>query len=122
MKDVGHCPLQCEKINSVLSRIGDRWSILVMIALKGRQVMRFNELKRHLGITQRMLSLTLRELERDGLVNRTAYATVPPTVEYELTDLGQSFAETIGVMGEWAVEHLAEIDRARAEYDRRNAA
>ena len=93
-----------------------------MIALKGRQVMRFNELKRHLGITQRMLSLTLRELERDGLVNRTAYATVPPTVEYELTDLGQSFAETIGVMGEWAVEHLAEIDRARAEYDRKNVA
>ena len=93
-----------------------------MIALKGRQVMRFNELKRHLGITQRMLSLTLRELERDGLVNRTAYATVPPTVEYELTDLGQSFAGTIGVMGEWAVEHLAEIDRARAEYDRKNAA
>ena len=80
-----------------------------MIALKGRQVMRFNELKRHLGITQRMLSLTLRELERDGLVNRTAYATVPPTVEYELTDLGRSFAETIGVMGEWAVAHLAEI-------------
>ncbi|WP_348640352.1 winged helix-turn-helix transcriptional regulator [Marivivens donghaensis] len=117
MKDIGHCPTQCSKINGLLSRVGDRWSILVIISLASRDVMRFNELKRHLGITQRMLSRTLRELERDGLVLRTAYATVPPTVEYRLTDLGRSFGRAAEVMGEWAVENVAAVDQARAAFD-----
>lgn len=119
MKDIGHCPTQCGKINGLLSRVGDRWSILVIISLASRDVMRFNELKRHLGITQRMLSRTLRELERDGLVLRTAYATVPPTVEYQLTDLGRSFGRAAEVMGEWAVENVAAVDEARAAFDAR---
>lgn len=119
MKDIGHCPTQCGKINGLLSRVGDRWSILVIISLASRDVMRFNELKRHLGITQRMLSRTLRELERDGLVLRTAYATVPPTVEYRLTDLGRSFGRAAEVMGEWAVENVAAVDQARAAFDAR---
>ncbi len=119
MKDIGHSPATCEKINGVLSRIGDKWSLLIMIALNGRGVMRFNELKRHLGISQRMLSLTLRELERDGLITRTAFATVPPTVEYEMTDLGRSFAQAVRKLGEWGIAHLAEIDAARLAYDQR---
>ena len=119
MKDIGHCPTQCGKINGLLSRVGDRWSILVIISLASRDVMRFNELKRHLGITQRMLSRTLRELERDGLVLRTAYATVPPTVEYQLTDLGRSFGRAAEIMGEWAVENVAAVDQARAAFDAR---
>lgn len=119
VKDIGHCPTQCGKINGLLSRVGDRWSILVIISLASRDVMRFNELKRHLGITQRMLSRTLRELERDGLVLRTAYATVPPTVEYQLTDLGRSFGRAAEIMGEWAVENVAAVDQARAAFDAR---
>ncbi|WP_322743298.1 winged helix-turn-helix transcriptional regulator [Marivivens aquimaris] len=119
MKDIGHCPTQCGKINGLLSRVGDRWRILVIISLASRDVMRFNELKRHLGITQRMLSRTLRELERDGLVLRTAYATVPPTVEYQLTDLGRSFGRAAEIMGEWAVENVAAVDQARAAFDAR---
>lgn len=122
MKDIGHCRLRCEKINGVLSRVGDRWSLLVMISLESYGVMRFNEMKRHLGITQRMLSLTLRELERDGLVKRTAYATVPPTVEYELTALGQSFADKVKVLGEWALDNFDQIDTAREAYDAREGA
>lgn len=121
MDDIGHCPLRCEKINKVLARIGDRWSLLVIIALSGKKHMRFNELKRHLSITQRMLSLTLRQLERDGLVTRTAHATVPPTVEYALTDLGQSFEQTVKLIGDWAIYHLDRIDDARAQFDAREA-
>ena len=110
------CP-DCKRINKVLSRVGDRWSLLVVISLGQYGTMRFNELKRNLGISQRMLSLTMKELDRDGLVNRTYHPTIPPKVEYNLTELGKSFRESVSVLGYWALEHLAEIDKAREVYD-----
>lgn len=110
-------PCECGRISEVLSRVGDRWSTLVIYRLSDGR-MRFNELKRELGITQRMLSLTLRELERDGLVRREAFPTVPPRVEYELTPLGESLRVPIRALGQWALENLDHIDAARASYDR----
>ena len=116
MQDTQQCP-DCKGINEVLSRVGDRWSVLVIISLSQYGTLRFNELKRNLGISQRMLSRTLRELERDGLVNRTQYPTIPPKVEYTLTPLGESFREPVAKLGNWALENLATIDGARETYD-----
>jgi len=116
MLDDDRCP-DCHRINEVLSRVGDRWSVLVVISLAQYGTLRFNELKRNLGISQRMLSLTLKELERDGLVNRTYYPTIPPKVEYDLTELGQSFREPVSVLGNWAMDNLLKIDEARVAYD-----
>ncbi len=116
MPEDAQCP-ECSRINGVLSRVGDRWSVLVVISLSQYETLRFNELKRHLGISQRMLSLTLRELERDGLVNRTYYATIPPTVEYRLSEMGESFREPVMALGQWALDNLTAIDAAREAYD-----
>jgi len=116
-----HSAAQCERIGKVLSRIGDRWSVLIIIALSDR-TLRFNELKRHLGISQRMLSLTLRDLQRDGLVSRRQYPTIPPRVEYALTPLGQSFRKPIRELGQWAVDNLSNIDAARVTFDEEEAA
>lgn len=116
MTDTTHCP-DCGRINEVLSRVGDRWSVLVVISLSQYGTMRFNEIKRNLGISQRMLSLTLKELERDGLVKRTQYSTIPPKVEYALTKMGESFREPVTALGNWALEHRAKIDAARQAYD-----
>ncbi|MBT3141730.1 transcriptional regulator [Phaeobacter gallaeciensis] len=116
MAQTNGCP-DCQRINEVLSRVGDRWSVLIVISLAQYGVLRFNELKRHLGISQRMLSLTLREMERDGLVSRTYYPTIPPKVEYALTPLGDSFREPVTAIGLWALENLPNIDSARARYD-----
>ncbi|GAB5488991.1 MAG: helix-turn-helix domain-containing protein [Parasphingorhabdus sp.] len=110
------CP-NCKRINEVLTRVGDRWSVLVIISLAEYGTLRFNELKRNLGISQRMLSLTLRELERDGLANRTYYPTIPPKVEYNLTPLGESFREPVNALGSWALENLSKIDTAREAFD-----
>ena len=110
------CP-DCKRINEVLSRVGDRWSVLVIISLSQYGTLRFNELKRNLGISQRMLSLTLRELERDGLVNRTYHPTIPPKVEYNLTPMGESFREPVSALGHWALNNLPKIDAAREQYD-----
>ena len=118
MLDGNQCP-DCKRINEVLSRVGDRWSVLVIISLTQYGTMRFNELKRNLGISQRMLSLTLRELERDGLVNRTYYPVIPPKVEYNLTPMGQSFREPVSALGHWALDNLDRIDTAREHYDTR---
>lgn len=107
----------CKRINEVLSRVGDRWSVLVIISLTQYGTLRFNELKRNLGISQRMLSLTLRELERDGLVKRTYHPTIPPKVEYNLTPMGDSFREPVSALGYWALDNLAKIDMAREKYD-----
>ncbi len=106
----------CARVGEVLSRVGDRWSTLVIYRLS-EGPMRFNALKRELGISQRMLSLTLRELERDGLVTRTAFATVPPRVDYALSELGQSMRTPIRAMAQWALVHLPDIDAARARFD-----
>jgi DNA-binding HxlR family transcriptional regulator len=116
MIDSEQCP-DCGRINEVLSRVGDRWSVLVVISLSQYGTLRFNELKRNLGISQRMLSLTLRELARDGLVKRTHYPTIPPKVEYTLTPMGESFREPVRALGNWALENLAAIDSAREKYD-----
>lgn len=116
MPDTKQCS-DCERINEVLSRVGDRWSVLVVISLSQYGTMRFNEIKRNLGISQRMLSLTLKELERDGLVKRTQYPTIPPKVEYELTTMGESFRKPVNALGQWALQHRAKIDAAREAYD-----
>ena len=116
MKNAEQCP-DCKRINEVLSRVGNRWSVLVVISLSEYGTLRFNELRRNLGISQRMLSLTLRELARDGLVSRTQYPTIPPKVEYTLTPMGESFREPVSVLGHWALENLGRIDAAREKYD-----
>ena len=116
MLDNTQCP-DCNRINEVLSRVGDRWSVLVVISLSQYGTMRFNEIKRNLGISQRMLSLTLKELQRDGLVNRTQYPTIPPKVEYKLTEMGESFREPVTALGHWALQNRENIDAARQAYD-----
>ncbi|WP_417628234.1 winged helix-turn-helix transcriptional regulator [Pararhodobacter aggregans] len=116
MKDVIHGTGQCQRINDVLSRVGDRWSVLVIYALRDGRV-RFNALKRELGISQRMLSLTLRNLERDGLILRHYFPEIPPRVEYELTPLGHSLRQPVRALADWALENLDRIDAARADFD-----
>ena len=114
-----HADGSCRAVASVLARVGDKWSVLViMLLIDGPR--RFNELKRMIGgISQRMLTLTLRGLERDGLVTRTVFPTIPPRVDYELTDLGRGLAEPVRALGQWAFEHLPEIERARTGFDGR---
>jgi len=108
----GSCP-----IRDVLDRVGDTWSLLVIINLQPRPL-RFNALKRSIeGISQRMLTVTLRSLERDGLVRRTVRPTTPPEVEYALTDLGQSIAVPIGALGFWASQNRDRLRSAREHFD-----
>ncbi len=108
----------CE-VRQILDRIADKWSLLA-IALLDRGPLRFTELRRRIdGISQRMLARTLRHLERDGLVDRTVYATVPPRVDYELTSLGSTLHETIKSLVTWTEAHQNEIAAARTAYDRR---
>ncbi len=110
---------ECRKISQVLARVGEKWSVLIIIMLADGP-RRFSDLKRAIGgISQRMLTLCLRGLERDGLVKRTVFPVVPPRVEYELTALGQSLREPVSQLASWARRHLAELDCARAEFDRR---
>jgi DNA-binding HxlR family transcriptional regulator len=102
----------------VLTRVGDRWTMLVVTALAAEPVLRFSELRRRVeGVTQKMLTQTLRALERDGLVSRTVYPTVPVTVEYRLTELGLSLADTVHVVRRWAYGNITTIEAARARYD-----
>lgn len=103
----------------VINRIGDRWSLLVLSALGGG-TLRFQELRRVVeGVSQKMLTQTLRVLERDGLVRRDIYASVPPRVEYALTPLGQGLADSISAIRTWAYAHMDEIEAARADFDAR---
>lgn len=111
-----------QEVKRVLSRVGDKWSLLV-ITLLGKHPMRFNELRREVDdISQRMLTLTLRNLERDGLVSRTVYPTIPPKVQYELTELGSTLLDTIQSLVNWTISHLDDIAQAREAYDARQAA
>ena len=104
-------------IRRILDRIGDKWTLLVVATLDG-ETLRFTELQRRIpGISQRMLSLTVRHLERDGLVSRTAYAEVPPRVEYELTEMGRTLIAPAIAIAEWAVEHNPAIERHHETYD-----
>jgi DNA-binding HxlR family transcriptional regulator len=108
-------------IRAVLDRICDKWTLLIVSTLDSGR-MRYTELQRHIpGVSQRMLSLTLRNLERDGLVTRTAYAEVPPRVEYELTTMGKSLIEPALALASWAIEHNPAIVAHRAAHDERNA-
>jgi DNA-binding HxlR family transcriptional regulator len=112
-----HLPADCRAISDVLARIGDKWSVLVVSRL-GAGPLRFNELRRSIGgISQRMLTLTLRGLERDGLVTRTVFATVPPRVDYALTALGRDLLEPVSALGAWAIRNQPKIARAREQFD-----
>ena len=103
----------------VLDRVGDKWSVYVIHAL-GSQRKRFSALRHEIdGISQRMLTVTLRGLERDGLVTRTIHAEVPPRVEYELTALGMTLKTTVDALLSWSESHRGEIDTARRRYDAR---
>ncbi|AUH64866.1 transcriptional regulator [Paracoccus zhejiangensis] len=107
----------CRPVRLTLSRIGDKWSVLIVMALCGGP-RRFNELKRAIdGISQRMLTLTLRGMERDGLISRTVHPTTPPRVEYALTDLGRTLREPIEALGQWAVENESRIRAAQERFD-----
>lgn len=115
----GHDVHECKAVAPVLQRVGDKWSILVVMNLAAGS-RRFNEIKRDVeGISQRMLTLTLRSLERDGLVTRTVYPTVPPRVDYELTPLGHSLRGPVSALGEWAKENRAIMQAAQREFDAR---
>jgi DNA-binding HxlR family transcriptional regulator len=108
---------QCRAISDVLARIGDKWTVMV-VGLLADGPMRFNELRRTIGgISQRMLTLTLRGLERDGLVTRTVFPTIPPRVDYALTDRGQTLIEPLKLLFAWANEHNAAIERSRQAFD-----
>lgn len=116
-ESVVHQTQKCLKVSQVLSRIGDKWSVLVIMLLREKSL-RFSELKRGIdGISQRMLTLTLRNLERDGLVTRTVTPSIPPRVDYELTALGHSLAEPVKALGTWAFQNVAQIEGAQAHYD-----
>ena len=112
-----HVAEDCRAVSEVLSRVGDKWTILVVNEL-GEGPRRFNEIRRALGsISQRMLTLTLRNLERDGLVTRTVFPTIPPKVEYELTKLGRSLLEPVSGIGLWARQNRKAIEDARQRFD-----
>jgi DNA-binding HxlR family transcriptional regulator len=113
-------PSTC-RAREVLQRVGDKWSVLV-IDLLGPGTRRFTELHRAVdGITARMLTVTLRGLERDGIVTRTIHPVIPPRVDYSLTPMGRTLLDTIGQLVAWTDSHLPEIEAARAEYDARHA-
>jgi DNA-binding HxlR family transcriptional regulator len=107
----------CRTISALLQRIGDKWSLLVVQTL-GDGSKRFNELRREIpSVSQRMLTLTLRNLERDGLVNRTVTPSIPPRVDYELTELGRSLQKPICGLVTWAMEHSDAIHAAQSRFD-----
>jgi DNA-binding HxlR family transcriptional regulator len=107
----------CRVVADVVARIGDKWTVYV-VRLLSDGTMRFNEIKRAIpAISQRMLTLTLRGLERDGLVVRTVYPTIPPRVDYELTELGRTLIETLRELGDWALANRAKVEKARAAFD-----
>ena len=107
----------CRVISGLLQRIGDKWTVLVVTTLAGGS-RRFNELRREIPtVSQRMLTLTLRNLERDGLVNRTVTPTIPPRVDYELTELGKSLVGPLHGIELWALDHVEDIHKAQANFD-----
>ena len=117
-----HMPEDCRAVSEVLARVGDKWTVLVVSELGGGPK-RFNEIRRALGsISQRMLTLTLRGLEHDGLVTRTIFPTIPPRVDYELTTLGRSLLEPVSRLGLWARQNRETIQEARRRFDATAAA
>jgi len=117
--ELEHTPANCHA-REMLARIGDKWSVYVIHVLGDAGTLRFNELRSRVdGISQRMLTVTLRGMERDGLVTRTVYPEVPPRVEYELTRLGRTLRQLVRGLVQWSSAHLVEVDAARARYDAR---
>ena len=107
----------CKNVAPVLNRVGDKWSMLIVMILSNGS-RRFSELKREIdGISQRMLTLSLRGLERDGLVTRTVTPSIPPRVDYELTELGISLRQPVKALGDWAIEHIGCIRAAQQRFD-----
>lgn len=107
----------CLAVREVLDRVGDKWSVLI-VGMLGDGKQRFSELRRSIeGISQRMLTLTLKDLERDGLITRTVYPTVPPRVEYELTPQGRTLLEPIQALAAWAEQNRSKIQEARKVFD-----
>jgi len=112
-----HVPEDCRALGEILARVGDKWTVLV-VGVLGDGPKRFSEIRRALGsISQRMLTLTLRGLERDGLVTRTVFPTIPPRVDYELTRLGRSLLKPVNGLGLWARQNRAAIADARRRFD-----
>lgn len=113
---------ECRRVSAILSRVGDKWTVLVVRQL-GQGPLRFSEIRRALGsISQKMLTTTLRGLERDGLVTRKVYPSVPPKVEYTLTDLGQDLLGPVGALGEWALRNAERVEDAQRKFDEALAA
>jgi DNA-binding HxlR family transcriptional regulator len=109
----------CQKVSQMLARLGEKWSMLVVMLLRAGP-RRFNDIKRNTGgISQQMLTRTLRALERDGMLTRTIHPTSPPQVEYQLTELGLALSEPASAFAQWVQDHLAEIDAARDRFDQR---
>ena len=107
----------CRTISTLLSRIGDKWTVLVVTTL-AEGLRRFNELRREIpSVSQRMLTLTLRNLERDGLVSRTVTPSIPPRVDYELTALGRSLQKPITALSQWALDNVDTIHQAQSKFD-----
>jgi DNA-binding HxlR family transcriptional regulator len=112
-----HATSDCRRVSAILARVGDKWTVLVVRQI-GDGPRRFSEIRRALGsISQKMLTTTLRGLERDGFVSRTVFPTVPPRVEYELTALGRDLLVPVRALGEWAVKNADRIERAQRAYD-----
>ena len=117
--EIEHTPANC-RAREMLVRVADKWSMYVIHVLADAGPLRFNEIRRRVdGVSQRMLTVTLRGLERNGLVQRAMYPEVPPRVEYALTPLGGTLRDIVRELIDWSGRHLAEVDRARARYDAR---
>jgi DNA-binding HxlR family transcriptional regulator len=117
--DVSSGDAVCGRVNEILARVGDKWTVLVIGTLQ-KKPRRFSEIKRSIGgISQQMLTRTLKSLERDGMVTRTVHPTVPPQVEYALTDLGHSLSKPVRQLGLWVMEHIAVIEKHRKTFDKR---
>ena len=115
--DVDGCP-----VRDILDKVGDKWSMLIVMTLSAGPL-RFNEIKRRVpDISQKMLTQTLRDLQRDGMVSRQVFPTVPPAVEYRLTGLGESVIVPFGTLVSWANQNHKQIYASRAEFDRESAA
>ncbi|TPM27024.1 helix-turn-helix domain-containing protein [Mesorhizobium sp. B2-3-4] len=112
-----HNTEDCRAVSEILQRVGDKWTVLVVGKL-GAGPLRFNELRAAVGgISQKMLTTTLRGLERDGFVTRKVFATIPPRVDYELTELGHELLVPVGALGEWARKNTQRVQSARARFD-----
>ena len=112
---------ECQSVSEVLARVGDKWTVLV-VSLLGGGARRFSELRRSIdGISQKMLTTTLRILERDGFCTRKVFPTVPPRVEYELTALGRDLLVPVKALGDWAIANRERVDAARRRFDARNS-